>query len=355
MLPGSLGSKTLMISFANEESRKQGEEVPPPNRPPPRYAASNNGKQNALPYNPRHAGRGAWIEEGEERAAIEAAKNPEKSALFGCGPAVPTRVWNDHKKTPYGGIETKEENCHLWTVGDFWNRDSNIRKWTKHEVFRNMANANHDVHRWDQVRVLRLPGSERNSTSGLLSSDTCFLEMWGYPLGLRDRGGRAVPLWRPPNANEQFRAKASFLQRSVSDGKLHGGMTCSMGPSIQNALEPKDDKTLHLGLTHASTSCRGWDNYNHTTVREAAKLALSVHSHDTLGQKKTFGQAGPADYPHDRLELRPSAIYTLKFRKYGEQSLRDHVTKKQKEESTRREGFGGSFDKLMRSLDARTV
>lgn len=347
---GSLGSKTLVISFANEESRKLGGEKVV-ERLPPKYAASSNGKQHALPVNPRHIGHGAWIEEGEGRAADEAAKNPEKSALFGHGPAVPTRVWGKHTRTPYGGIATVEGTGDLWTEGDFWNRDSCIRKWDKHHVFRNMANAAHDVHRWDQVRVLRLPGSDRNSTSGLLSADTCFLEMWGYPLGLRDRSGRGVPLWRPVNADEQFRAKPSYLQRSMSThGKLAGGMTTSMGPSTTVEGQPRDDTTLHLGMSHSSISCRGWDRSDHAPYREAAKMALSVHSHDTLGQRRTFGPAGPTDYPHDKIELRPSAVYTLNFRKYGERSLRDHIAKKQQrdpEEITRREGLGGTFDTLM--------
>merc|ERR1719420_1692357 len=39
-----------------------------------------------------------------------------------------------------------------WSTGDHWNIDSNIRKWTKHEISRNAAGANHDVHRHDQIQ-----------------------------------------------------------------------------------------------------------------------------------------------------------------------------------------------------------
>lgn len=55
--------------------------------------------------------------------------------------------------------------------------------------------------------------------------------------------------------------------------------------------------------------------------REAAKLAQGVHAHAFRGLDGTC-------YPQTNCEVNPSAVYTLKFRKFGEESgMREHHRK----------------------------
>ncbi|CAL1168362.1 unnamed protein product [Cladocopium goreaui] len=156
-------------------------------------ASRANGKQNGLPENPHH-----------DRISREAIDDLHEVNFN----KEPTRLWGQVKATKYGGIERIDGVSTLWTAGDYWNVDSNIMKWGKHEVRRNGACANHDVHRHDQITKLVLPPKPgdtrplRYCVSGVVSPDCCFLEAWGFDLGLRDRQGNNTTLWKPAGSNE---------------------------------------------------------------------------------------------------------------------------------------------------------
>merc|ERR1719221_1110905 len=103
-----------------------------------------------------------------------------------------------------------DETPEMWLSGDFWNRDSNIRRWGEHEIRRNLAASNHDVHRHDQKMRMVLhphPGSElppKVVMSGAISPDSNFVEAWGFDLGSRDRQGAPATRWHPTNTDEHF-------------------------------------------------------------------------------------------------------------------------------------------------------
>ncbi|KAF4720597.1 hypothetical protein FOZ62_015439 [Perkinsus olseni] len=186
---------------------------------------------------------------------------------------------------------------------EFWNVDSNISSWGQHKTRRTAAHLAHSVHRHDQIQKLKLLGSDRPSNSGMLSADSCFLEAFGYSLGARDRQGRPCSIFLPVNVGRGFRSLQNFLETSV-DGLYPSGVKA---------------RRVHLaydqhGKTFAGGLRRDWDNWKHVTKREAAKLAQGVHSHATRGLK-----AG-ACYPQNNCEVNPAAIYSLKYRKFGEES-----------------------------------
>lgn len=217
-----------------------------------------------------------------------------------------SRLWGNTIPTPYGGEATVDNVPEYWEKGEYWNRDSNIRIWGPHEIRRRWANGAHDIHRHDQIIKIKLPGSDRESYSGVLSADCCFLEAWGFDLGLRDRNANKTPLWRPPCAQEQFRSKKAFQRsRSVPESKM---------------LDRTQEKPEHgtQGRTYGSVSHEGYDRYDHAVQREGARLSCAVHN--------AAMRRHHMHYPHDHCNLRPAAIYTLKYQKFGEdKGLRDHV------------------------------
>ncbi|CAK9085874.1 unnamed protein product [Durusdinium trenchii] len=299
-------------------------------------ASRSNGKQNALPENPHH--------DRIPREAIEELHEVNFSKD-------PSRLWGQVKPTKYGGIERVDGVGTLWLSGDYWNVDSNIMKWGKHEIRRNGASANHDVHRHDQITKLVLPpkpGEEdrplRYCVSGVVSPDCCFLEAWGFDLGLRDRQGNNTGLWKPVGRNEMFRSERSYtrnIERILQNTRTLRGSASVPGSVMAQTLKPEDiggeagelstpdDATmLRAGRTHASRSCYGWDRYDHTCRREAAKLSCSIH----CPAEKVHAEG----YPFKELDLNPASVYTKKFRMTGEASLRARLSK-----STRRPaGFG---------------
>jgi hypothetical protein len=231
--------------------------------------------------------------------------------------------------------------------------DSNIRIWGEHETRRNAAEAAHDVHRHDQITRTVLPPSaggklqvSRQCVSGVASPDSCFLEAWGFDLGLRDRQANPATLWMPPGGTEMFRAERSFSRnnarmaesfrtlRKSASVPTTGEMTKQ--PSMITMLKPEDiggeagdhaspeDTQLGLmGKPFGSRSCRYWDRYDHAAHREAAKMACAVHS-------PSF-KAHPHAHPiKENLELQPASIYSRKFRQSGEDSLRRHTTATEK-------------------------
>ncbi|KAF4750857.1 hypothetical protein FOZ63_019514, partial [Perkinsus olseni] len=190
--------------------------------------------------------------------------------------------------------------------------------WGQHKTRRTAAHLAHSVHRHDQIEKLKLLGSDRPSNSGMLSADSCFLEAFGYSLGARDRQGRPCSIFLPVNVDRGFRS----LQKYVMVG-CRGGQDCLLSflETSVDGLYPSGVKArrVHLaydqhGKTFAGGLRRDWDNWKHVTKREAAKLAQGVHSHATRGLK-----AG-ACYPQNNCEVNPAAIYSLKYRKFGEES-----------------------------------
>lgn len=289
-------------------------------------AASSNGRQHSLPASPSRTVFNS--------TDLESHWGPKQSKL-------PTRLWGSTTETKFGGVEVLDGQKEAWISGEFWNVDSNIRKWGLHEVKRNAASANHDVHRNDQVTRIVLPPHPddprqqripaRRCVSGVASADDCFLEAWGFDLGLRDRQGNPTPLWRPTGpGGEHFRSERSYSRnlqrmteqyrgmRRVSSTPGFAGKTGAL--SISTTLRPEDiggdagehsvmeDKQLEsAGRLHGSRSCRGWDDHLHCARREAAKMANSVHS-PALATRHEDG------IPVIEGRLAPAAIYTRRHK-----------------------------------------
>lgn len=306
-------------------------------------ASRSNGNQHTLPVSPVHS-RDAFLT--SEEIDTHWAKQTRG----------PTRMWGTVKSTRFGGEQRIDGEPEQWLTGEYWNCDSNIRKWGEHEVRRNAAGQAHDIHRHDQITRVMLPPQPyakerppRYSTSGVCTADTCFLEAWGFDLGLRDRQANPAPLWKPVTSNEHFRSERSWNRnigrltdnfRSMRQTMSSPGLTL---PSETVTLRPEDiggetgelahadDSNLERqGRTHGSRSCKYWDRYNHTVKREGAKMSCGIHS-------PSF-KTHPEEYPYvDQLELRPSAVYTRRYRKWGESNLRNHVSA-----ATRVEGQSGN-------------
>eukprot|EP00933_Yihiella_yeosuensis_P057182 TRINITY_DN5681_c0_g1_i1.p1 TRINITY_DN5681_c0_g1~~TRINITY_DN5681_c0_g1_i1.p1 ORF type:complete len:322 (-),score=41.43 TRINITY_DN5681_c0_g1_i1:819-1784(-) len=294
-------------------------------------ASRSNGHQHGLPENANH-GRHAQnnIEDIEAHWSIEGQKKG------------PTRLWGVAKKTVMGGEERQDACAHQWTEGEYYNVDSNIRKWGLHQIKRNAAAQNHDVHRHDQIQRIVLPpkpGSDkkpRQCVSGVVSPDCCFLEAWGFDLGLRDRQANHAPLWKPVNQGMMFRSLRSYdrnVPRMLENYRTLRKTASVPGSVLAHTLRPEDvggeagelsnidDATmLKAGRTYGSRSCYGWDTYDNTCRREASKMACGIHSPSF----KTHNQ----DYPFkDDLELNPASVYTKKFQSTGEVGLRTRTMK----------------------------
>jgi len=296
-------------------------------------ASSTNGRQHSLPKNAAHQ-----LLETEDVKAHWTAEQTRG----------PSRLWGQTKPHRLGGEIRVDSTPELWTTGEYWNVDSNIRIWGEHETRRNAAEAAHDVHRHDQITRIVLPASPgsgkpgRQCVSGVVSADCCFLEAWGFDLGLRDRQASPATLWRPPGGAEMFRAERSFIRNtgrmaesfrtlrkssslpaSPSKTKQRPAIVTTLKPEdiggeAGDLAAPEDAQLASMGRTHGSRSCQFWDRFDHAAKREAAKLALSVHS-------PTFN-AHPAHPMKDHMEMQPAAVYTRKYKQSGEDALRRHVT-----------------------------
>lgn len=288
-------------------------------------ASSSNGKQHTLPKSPRHH----LIEHDD----VQAYWSTDQSKS-------PTRLWGTTKATKYGGEERLDGEPDLWLNGEYWNIDSNIRKWGLHEVRRNAAAASHDVHRHDQIHRMVLPPQPgdtrplRQCVSGVVSSDCGFLEAWGFDLGLRDRQAQPAPLWKPVTRMEQFRSERSFkrnlarmaessrtLRQSASTPGVLQSLTLrpeDIGGEAGEVCNEDDANFEKAGRPFGSRSCRGWDGYEHTVKREAAKMSCSIHSPCVRAHH---------DHPYGCDAVAPAAVYTRRFQRGGEEALRSHVSR----------------------------
>jgi len=301
-------------------------------------ASRSNGNQHTLPVSPTHS-------------VIKS-----KDIREHWGPNQPTstsRLWGSALQTHYGGEERPDSQPDHWLHGDYWNVDSNIRKWTEHQVRRNMASANHDVHRYDQIkRALLTPHPHhslkhqripvRQCVSGVVSPDCCFLETWGFDLGMRDRQGLPITskIWRPPGgraAPEQFRSLRSYdrnvermaesyrsLRKAVSHSNLERVNAESF--ELSTLAKPEDisgdegvggkafqeQPVESRGTSHGTRCCLGWDDHGHAVRREGAKMSHSIHSHAVRAHK---------DFPYVNGRLAPASIYR---RDHGGSRGRDH-------------------------------
>jgi len=287
-------------------------------------ASISNGKQHALPQKCHHSHM--------KLEQIEAIWDPKQTKT-------PSRLWGTATATKWGGEQRPECESQTWSTGELWNIDSNIRIWGEHQIKRNAAASAHDVHRHDQFERICLipqPGSGGKKThaprlcvSGVVSPDCCFLEAWGFDLGLRDRQAKPVKLWRPVGKAEQFRALRSYDRdiprmaehhRTLNKSSSAPGSYGQTLHSMMATLRPEDvggeagehggsDAANHevAGKTHGSRSCHYWDSYDHTCRREAAKLSCATHS-------PAFREHKDAHPYVDEIELRPQAIYTRKYR-----------------------------------------
>lgn len=283
-------------------------------------AASGNGKQHTLPAKPFHA----MLSMDDVEAHWDAKQSQSK----------PSRVWGTIKPNKLGGEERVDSTPDNWQSGEFWNVDSNIRRWGQHEVRRNASSAAHDVMRHDQIgRVVLQPQpgakikSPRLCTSGVVSADCSFLEAYGFDLGRRDRQARPAPVWHPVTRCEQFRAERSYsrniprmienyrtLRRTASTpGVVHSKEVVTLRPEdiggeAGEFSRPEDTTVERSGRVHGARSCRGWDAYNHAVQREGARTSLGVHAPALRSHRDA--------YPFkDNCELSPAAVYSRKYRK----------------------------------------
>jgi len=274
--------------------------------------------QHTLPSNTRHT-----------RTCVAPSNQIQglKSMKEGMLNENPSRIWGKSKITRFGGEAMVDESPEFWEHGDFWNRDSLVRKWDQHQVRRQAAQSSHDVHRHDQLTRLKLAGTNRISTSGLLSAGSSFLEAWGFPLGLRDRQSRPTSLWWPVSKTDQFRSRKNF---AYSLENHHSSRTPRADRSKTYRAETQGPQELHAGPHCAQTGCgkncgeiygscssEFWDSWDHSCKREGAKLACSIHGQTHMTH--------PWGLPHDKTDLRPGAIYSKKWKKWGPAALRDHV------------------------------
>jgi hypothetical protein len=201
---------------------------------------------------------------------------------------------------------------------EYWNPDSMISNWTDTEIRRDAAGGAHDVHRHDAIKQHTLPGSDRVSISGVMTADACFLEPWGFSLGSRDRQGNPVGWFKPTTQGENFRTTESYQMPTNPKSTIN----------FQSNYRPGTD--LQKGELFGTKSCRGWDRWNHTAYREAAKMSNGIHRNSERKHK----------YPGTNCEIRPASIYTLNFKKNGEAVMQDHIPKTVKHGAPSKWRFG---------------
>lgn len=310
-------------------------------------SSRGNGKQHTLPENAYH--KRIKTEDVETHWA-----DPKSSMVPGSFSRVkahPTRLWGSQSLTQLGGTHREDlAQPDLWKSGEYWNVDSNIRTWGEHEIRRGAAASNHDVHRHDQIcRYMLEPQpvvgrlsrqtQPRITTSGVVKPDTCFLECWGFDLGLRDRQAQPIGCFKPVNKGRQFRSQRNFKRdfghmaetlrsqrlTASTPGLTHidGARTYrpeDVGGEAGELKSEDDDAMDKKGRTHGSRSCNWWEEYGHCTRREGAKMSHGVHSPAFTVHREDY----PIKY---QLELNPASVYTLKFKKEGADALRRHVKK----------------------------
>mmetsp|Transcript_24486 Transcript_24486/g.56414 ORF Transcript_24486/g.56414 Transcript_24486/m.56414 type:complete len:328 (+) Transcript_24486:87-1070(+) len=299
-------------------------------------ASSGNGRQHTLPTSTYH--RRINAEDVEAHWAVDNQTGP-------------TRVWGETQANRLGGLERVDGEPNGWTKGEFWNTDSNINIWNEHQVRRNHASSSHDVHRHDQMSRVVLPQHagekerpRRLCVSGVVSPDSNFMEAWGFDLGRRDRHAQTIAQpFLPARGGEQFRALRTFnhgLPKVLEHYRTLKRTPSEPGRSTTAKLEPKtlrpedaegagmdasntedhrrvDQGGIGGGRTHGSKSCRGWDSWDHVVKREGART-----THDVMSPYVRHHREG---YPFvDELDLRPSAVYTRRFQRFGEDNLRRH-------------------------------
>lgn len=248
----------------------------------------------------------------------------------------PTRMWGTTRTTKWQGEERTDNE--QWHKGEFWNVDSNIRIWGLHEVRRNAAQMSHDIHRHDQKTRFVLqdhPGEdrqereERQSTSGMATADAGFLEAWGFDLGQRDRRGNPMPLWRPGGSSQMFTMKDECAEsfRPLRKQRSAPG-TLSTSGTIENKSEPGEappseippDRQIASQARNARICYH--DSFGHAVKRESAKLSCGLHG-------PSFRSHADGLPVKDNVELSPASIYNRKYRKFGEEAARKHVTSSQ--------------------------
>lgn len=80
----------------------------------------------------------------------------------------PDRAFGEVARTKLGGETRVQDKANeWWDRGEYWNRDSNIRRWNFQEVRRHASEGAHDVHRHEQKNheVLTTLECPSNSTS----------------------------------------------------------------------------------------------------------------------------------------------------------------------------------------------
>ena len=178
---------------------------------------------------------------------------------------------------------------------DAWNRKSNDWAWSTHPIKREAAEQSASLHAYSKRTPMYIKGSTRPSESGLLPYGESFVARLGYDLGDVDREGRAVKVpWRRVDRDSNFRTEADYKikkeNRKITDDNTEGDV-CEY------------------------ESCQGWTAYDHTVRREAAKISSRLHMHSARSL---------TNCPTDDLHTNPAAVYSLKYRKFGEAALRAH-------------------------------
>lgn len=254
--------------------------------------------QHSLPDNPYHTGQ--FSQASPKRVYAYKVVKGDNEPKFIKINDFPDRLYGSVKATRYGGEATVDQTPTHWEHGEFWNRDSLIKKWKEHEVRRQAAKSAHDIHRYDQWNPI-------------ITTEKC-----SYSLGLRDRQGVPTSLWWPVSKFHQFRSPenyANFFDHHRS-GKLSRDQKSSMFRSLSSKPSGGSQKMIG-GIQFGSTSLEGWDGWAHANARECAKTSLRIHGQQYM--------AHPWGIPHDKLDVRPGLIYSKKFKKHGQEVLRDHV------------------------------
>lgn len=241
----------------------------------------------------------------------------------------PSRVVGTPYRTRFGGEGVMDNTSEYWATGTFWDTNSNIRLRTEHEIRREAAQGAHDIHRHDMVTKIKIPGQARVSESGVLTADSCFLEAWGFDLGLRDRAARPTTLWRPVTRDREFGDMLRRPSTTMPKGaeKSAQATTTSKFSRSTTGTFPSRVGVRTKGVDNMDAT---WDGFEHTVKRDGARRSDAIHACET--RRNPFG------YLHDKCGIRPAAMYTKKYQKFGESGFRDHDKKERVEGQS-----GGSF------------
>ncbi|CAD7966101.1 unnamed protein product [Amoebophrya sp. A120] len=222
-----------------------------------------------------------------DRATVHPPRKP--STTYQVINAPPDRVYGQVSRTKFGGeATTQDANQTWWERGEHWNRDSNIKRWNFQEVRRNAA----------QVKICC---SDEND---FLMLCTCRAGKMIFPARL-DEGTKILV---------GFSSIVSFF--SIRNIRMQGSHDVHRHEQI-NHERLAADRENPVDMFKTWIPPRKYDKYN--PKPGAARDSCGIHNQ--LARKNTeYG------WCYDGDSTRPSAIYTKKFQKMGEDAFRKRGT-----------------------------